>query len=82
MRKKGKLTSTDLLRRDAASSGSIQDDAAAGDEDDGALCGGGGARAVGVRDRKKKRQGERMERPAGFIYKEKGISGRRKNRGA
>ena len=63
-------------------SGSIQGDAAAGDEDDGALCGGGRARAVGVRGRKKKRQGERMERPVGFIYKEKGISGRRKNWGA
>ena len=34
------------------------------------------------RERKKKRQGERMETPAGFIYKEKGISGRRENRGA
>ena len=63
-------------------SGSIQGDAAAGDEDDGALCGGGGARAVGVRERKKKRQGERMERPAGFIYKEKGISSKRENLGA
>ena len=52
------------------------------DKDDGALYGGGGARAVGVRERKKKRQGEIMERPAGPIYKEKGISGRRKNRGA
>ena len=81
MRKKGKLTSTDLPRRDAASSGSSQYDAAAGDEDDSAFY-GGGSRAVGVHERKKKRQGERMERPAGSIYKEKGISGRRKNRGA
>lgn len=48
------------------SSGSIQGDAAVGNEDDGALCGGGGARAVGFHERKKKRQGDRMERPAGF----------------
>ena len=37
------LTSADLLRWDAASSGSIQGDAAAGDEDDGALYDGGRA---------------------------------------
>ena len=64
---KGKLTSTDLLRRDAASSGSIQGDAAAGDEDDGALYGGGGARAVGVRERKKKRQGGKRDAPLPYL---------------
>ena len=37
------MNSLTLLRRDVASSGSIQGDAADVDEDDGALCGGGGA---------------------------------------
>ena len=31
----------------------------AGDEDDGALCGGGGARAIGIRERKKKERRQR-----------------------
>ena len=44
--------------------------------------GGGGASELGRREEEEGTKGEERKGPSGFIYKEKSIKGRRKNRGA
>ena len=44
--------------------------------------GGDGASELGRREEEEGTEGEERKGPSGFIYKEKGISGRHENRGA